>query len=306
MKFRAVVAALLLFTISLSANAQAQQPNIAAAPATHRPAKYPVKYGSNPAAAATFVHDGVTLYYETYGTGQPILLIHGNGGSIADLSAQIDFFRKHYKVIAMDSRDHGRSSDSPGPLNYELMTLDLAALLDHLHTGPVDVLGWSDGGIEALELGYMFPGKVKKIVSMAANLTPDGLAPEALKMIHEDLASTPPAAKNTPEGKRATKVTQMMLHEPNITFADLAKITAPTLILASDHDLISDQHTLDIYHHISNSQLAIFPNATHAIPFDDPALFNSTVNRFLTTPYVAKDRVRDALKSFEVMKAAQN
>jgi pimeloyl-ACP methyl ester carboxylesterase len=168
---------LFLAAISIAANAQTTQTNPAPAPATQKPTKYSVKYGSNPAASATFVHDGVTLYYETYGTGQPLLLIHGNGGSIADLAAQIDFFRKHYKVIAMDSRDHGKSSDSQGKLNYELMTGDLAALLDHLHTGPVYVLGWSDGGIEALELGYMFPDKVKKIVSMAANLTPDGLAP---------------------------------------------------------------------------------------------------------------------------------
>jgi pimeloyl-ACP methyl ester carboxylesterase/ketosteroid isomerase-like protein len=285
---------LCLAAISVAANAQTAPPSTAT---------QSVNYGSNPSAAATFTHDGVTLYYETYGSGQPLLLIHGNGGSIADLAAQIDFFRKYYKVIAMDSRDHGKSSDSPGKLNYELMTRDLAALLDHLHTGPVYVLGWSDGGIEALQLGYLFPAKVKKIVSMAANLTPDGLAPEALKMIHESLASTSPASKNTPEGKRETKVTQMMLDEPHITFADLAKITAPTLILASDHDLISDQHTLDIYHHIPNSQLAIFPNATHAIPYDDAPLFNATVYRFLTTPYVPKDRVADALKSFEAMKS---
>jgi len=303
--FRAIPV-LFLAAISITASAQTPQPNTTAAPAKVKPRAYPVKYGSNPAAAATFVHDGVTLYYETYGTDQPLLLIHGNGGSISDLSAQIDFFRKHYKVIAMDSRDHGKSSDSPTPLNYELMTRDLAALLDHLHTAPVYVLGWSDGGIEALELGFLFPDKVKKIVSMAANLTPDGLTPEALKIIHEGLASTPPAAKETPEGKRERKVTQMMLDEPHIPFSDLEKITAPTLILASDHDLISDQHTLDIYHHIPNSELAIFPNATHAIPFDDPALFNSTVYRFLSTPYVAKDRVRDAFKSFDAMKAEQN
>jgi len=72
-------------------------------------AKSTTKYGSNPAAGKTFVHDGVKLYYEVYGTGQPLLVIHGNGSSIGELKAQIEYFRKRYKVIAMDSRDHGKS-----------------------------------------------------------------------------------------------------------------------------------------------------------------------------------------------------
>ena len=105
------------------------------------PAKSAVRYGSNPSAGKTFTHDGIKLYYEVYGAGSPLLLVHGNGGSIHDLSAQIDYFRKRYKVIAMDSRDHGRSADSPDKITYEKMTGDLAALLDHLQTGPVDVLG---------------------------------------------------------------------------------------------------------------------------------------------------------------------
>lgn len=71
-----------------------------------------IPYGANAAAGARFVHDGVTLYYETYGAGQPLLLVHGYGFSIGSLAAQIAFFKQHYRVIAMDSRDHGRSSDS--------------------------------------------------------------------------------------------------------------------------------------------------------------------------------------------------
>lgn len=72
-----------------------------------------VRYGANPAAAKTFVHDGVTFYYETYGSGPPLLLVHGNGGSIASLRAQIDGFRGKYRVIAMDSRDRGRTGTAP-------------------------------------------------------------------------------------------------------------------------------------------------------------------------------------------------
>src|SRR5215203_3560386 len=144
-----------------------------------------VRYGANPVAGRTFIHDGIKFYYEVYGVGEPLLLVHGNGGSVADLSAQIAHFRKRYKVIAMDSRDQGRSGDSTDKLTYEKMTDDLAALLDHLNVGPVNVLGWSDGGIEALLLGIRHPAKVKKIVAMAANLNPseNALYPDALALI---------------------------------------------------------------------------------------------------------------------------
>ena len=161
--------AVVLFSLSLPALAGAQaKPPAAPAPATAAA----VKYGANAAAGRTFMHDGVKLYYEVYGTGEPLLLVHGNGGSIGDLGAQIAHFRRRYKVIAMDSRDQGKSADSPDTLTYEKMTDDLAALLDHLKVGPVNVLGWSDGGIEALLLGIRHPAKVKKIVAMAANLNP--------------------------------------------------------------------------------------------------------------------------------------
>jgi pimeloyl-ACP methyl ester carboxylesterase len=262
--------------------AQTSQPRTRAAAKT---APKPVaKYGSNPAAGKTFTHDGVKLYYEVYGTGEPLLLVHGNGSSIGELKAQIDHFRKHYKVIAMDSRDHGKSGDSPDKITYEKMTDDLAALLDHLKTGPVNVLGWSDGGIEGLLLGIRHPAKVKKIAAMAANLTPDGLHPQTLALIKSMLAEMPAAAKETPEGKREFKVTEMMLRDPQIELQALESITAPTLVLASDHDAIRDEHTLDIYH---------------------PVLFNTTVERFFRAPFVKKDRIKDLLKSMEALKASQ-
>lgn len=262
-------------------------------------------YFPNAATSGTFTHDDVRLYYEVYGAGEPLLLIHGNGGSVADFNAQVGFFRTHYKVIAMDSRDQGRSSDSSGPIDYEIMTSDLVALLDYLHIGPVNVLGWSDGAIEALELGMNYPGKVKKIAAMAANLEPDGAVPEIVTLVKQMIATTPASAKATPEGKREFTVTQMLLDEPHIPLAALEKITAPTLILASDHDVIRDEHTLAIYQHITNGQLAIFPNATHLVPYDNPVLFNTTVDHFLTTPFVKIDRVPDTMKSLEAMKASQ-
>jgi pimeloyl-ACP methyl ester carboxylesterase len=281
-------------------------PTLAVTQGATAPRQARVEYGSNPAAGKTFVHDGVTLYYEVYGAGEPLLLVHGNGGSIGTMAAQVSFFRTRYRVIAMDSRDQGRSGDSPDKITYEKMTDDLAALLDHLESGPVNVLGWSDGGIEALLLGIRHPAKVKKIAAMAANLNPstDAVYPETWAMARSMLASIPATVRDTPKGRREIKVTSMMFEEPHVDVRALASITAPTLVLASDHDLIRDEHTLEIYHHVPNGQLCVFPNATHMVPYDDPALFNATVDRFFTTPFVKKDRVKDFLASYERMMAA--
>jgi pimeloyl-ACP methyl ester carboxylesterase len=255
------------------------------------------RYGGNASVGRTFVHDGVTLYYEVYGTGAPLLLVHGNGGSIASFRAQIEYFRTRYRVIAMDSRDQGKSGDSPDAITYEKMADDLSALITHLKTGPVYALGWSDGGIEVLLLGMRHPEQVKKIASMAANLRPDGAVPETEGLIQAMRASIPDSARNTPAGRRGLKVMQLLTDEPHIDASALEAITAPTLVLAGDHDLIRDEHTLEIYHHLPNSQLAIFPNATHMVPYDQPALFNATVEMFFRTPFVKKDRIADMMKS---------
>ena len=240
------------------------------------------QYGANAAAGHTFVHDGVALYYEVYGRGEPLLLVHGNGGSIGSLAAQIEYFRDRRQVIAMDSRDQGRSGDSAERLTYEKMTDDLAGLLDHLGVGPVDVLGWSDGAIEALLLGMRYPDKVKRLVAMAPNLNPSdqALYPEAIELTREALDSMPPEARDTPQGRRELKTTEMLLVEPNIDASELGSIEAPTLIMVGDHDVIRPEHAVEIYEHLPNGALKVLRNATHMAPQDDPVRFNRAVERF--------------------------
>lgn len=278
---------------------------LAAAARSARPAAAAsaIPYGANKAASGTFVHDGVTFYYETYGKGEPLLLIHGNGGSIGTLAAQIAFFRTHRRVIVMDGRDQGRSGDGAGPITYEQMADDQAALLDHLKTGPVDVLGWSDGGIEALLMGVRHPDKVRKLVSMAANLRPDAVYPEVEQLAKDMVSSITPEARRTPQGQRDLKVATLLVDEPHIDLSLLRKVTAPTLILSSDHDLIRLDHTVAIYEALPAAELAVFPNSTHLVPYDDPQTFNATVERFLSAPFKPKDRMADTMASFEKMMA---
>ena len=97
----------------------------------------------------------------------------------------------------------------------------------------------------------------------------------------------------------------MALTEPHIDPKALETITVPTLVMAGDHDIIRDEHTLEIYHHLPNGELCIFSAATHTIPYDDPELFNTTVDRFFQTPFVKKDRVKDLLKSAEAQEKSE-
>ena len=265
--------------------------------AAESPPPHASVYGSNPAAGAYFEHDGVRLYYEVYGQGPPLLLIHGNGANIWSMKHQIAYFSQHYQVIAMDSRDHGRSGDAKDALTFEAMADDQVALLDYLHAGPALVLGWSDGAIEALLLAMRHPDKVTKVAAMAANLDPEGLAPQFLKLLGPPRKADPAHVPTRPD-----RVDALDRDEPHIKPEALEAIAAPVLVLAADHDAIADEHTLEIYHHLPNSQLVIFPDATHMIPVDDPDRFNAVVDRFFRTPFVKKDRVMDLLKSLQRMR----
>lgn len=119
-------------------------------------------YGRNEKVGKYVKTRGFKMYYETYGKGEPLLIIHGNGGSIDNFIYQIPYFSKNYKVILADSRAQGKSTDLSDSLSYEMMADDLNALLDTLHLDSCNVIGWSDGGINGLLLALRHPDKVKK------------------------------------------------------------------------------------------------------------------------------------------------
>jgi len=135
-----------------------------------------ITYGDNPKAGHYADVNGIKLYYETYGSGEPLVMLHGNGGSIDAFRNQIPFFQKHYQVIAIDSRLQGKSGGSPDTISYELMASDFCTLLDQLNIKSAYVLGWSDGGIDGILMAMNCPEKVKKLAASGANTVPDTTA----------------------------------------------------------------------------------------------------------------------------------
>jgi pimeloyl-ACP methyl ester carboxylesterase len=138
--------------------------------------QYVIPYGNNPAAGKYYKIRGINMYCEVYGEGKPVLMIHGNGGSIASFNETIPYFAKKYKVIAVDSRAHGKSIDNKDSLSFEMMADDFNALLDTLHIKKTYVIGWSDGAINTLVLAMRHQDKVIKLAATGANLWADSTA----------------------------------------------------------------------------------------------------------------------------------
>jgi pimeloyl-ACP methyl ester carboxylesterase len=260
-------------------------------------------YGSNSQAGKYIDVNDIKIYYETYGEGEPLMLFHGNGGSIEGFEFQIPELSKHFKVIAVDSRGQGRSTDSDKEITYALMASDMSELIDKLKLGTVYVVGWSDGGNIGLELAYAHPEKVKKLFAGGTNyshenyLTPfdstfimdknDPLV-VALKSLRQKRAAR--ASERLipkPEISPATqkKLEDLMEKYPNFTIEQLKQINVPILIAVGDHDLIALDHTVNLYKSLPHAQLLIVPGATHRVLVEQPDLMNNEIIKFLNTPY---------------------
>jgi pimeloyl-ACP methyl ester carboxylesterase len=263
-------------------------------------AKCQINYGSNEQAGKYADVNGIKVYYEIYGAGEPLLLLHGQGGSIQTFLLQIPELSKHFKVIAVDSRAQGKSTDSDKEITYALMASDMSALMDKLNLTSAYVVGWSDGGNIGLELALAQPQKVKKLVTFGANYT------------HENFMAPPDSVTMDPNDPRLLKVTPMLqkLKEgldklspavrkklsdlgekyPNLTVEQLKQIKVPVLVVVGDRDLIDLDQTVSLFRSLPHSQLLIVPGASHAVPIEQPELINSQVIKFLSTPFRDLDR----------------
>ncbi|AEE51533.1 alpha/beta fold hydrolase [Haliscomenobacter hydrossis] len=237
-----------------------------------------IPYGNNPQVGKYADINGIKMYYEVYGQGQPLLLLNGNGGSIRSRSQEIPVLAEKYQVIGVDSRCHGKTGCMAGDLNYEMMTDDVAALLDHLKIDSCLIWGQSDGGIMALIMGYRFPHKVKKMIVTGANVLPDTSAifPDIYNMMLEY-----PAIPDSMQRKH----TKLLVDHPHISGEQLGQIKAPVMVMAGDRDAIRPEHTLRIFESIPNSQMCILPGATHFLVREKPQLFQAILADFFEKPF---------------------
>ncbi len=253
--------------------------------------------------------NGLHLYYETHGTGKPMILLHGGLGSGEMFGPILPMLAERHQVIAVDLQGHGRTADIDRPFDVRLMADDVAALIDHLGLEKPDVVGYSLGGGVALLTAVRHPDKVGRLVSAAANVRRDAIPPEMLAQQNQVNAAAAEFMKDTPMYQLYDRVAPHPENFPQLLDkigAYMAKdfdfseevrgLQVPTLIVAADADMAPPSHYVEVFKLLDGGlrdggwmgegrpkgghALAILPGLTHYNLADSP-LFVAVVLDFL-------------------------
>jgi pimeloyl-ACP methyl ester carboxylesterase len=254
--------------------------------------------------------NGLTLYYEIQGSGDPLILLHGGLGSTGMTSQIRPALSNARRVITVDLQGHGRTADIDRPISYSAMADDVAALMGHLGIGEADLMGYSLGGGVALRTAIQHPGAVRKLVVVSTPCRRDGWYPEILAAVaqldviaaasmkqsalYRIYAGTAPRPEDWPV--LLTKLRDMLKQEYDWS-KEVAAIRAPTLLVFADADSVRPAHIVQFYELLgggqrdggwdgsgsSASRLAILPGLTHYNIISSPALV-AAVLPFLEAP----------------------
>ena len=240
---------------------------------------------------------GTRIYWEEFGTADapPVVVLHAGLTSIAFMGGQIEALAmQSYRVIAIDSSGHGKSSNTAPVPTYEMMTDDVVAVMDARKVTTADVVGWSDGGNIGLDLARRYPGRVRKLVAFGANHTPPPDGQDAdmtaefknaradagmffpLRYLYQKDSPTPDKWTEFFERERA-----MVFAGPHWSLADLAAIRAPVLLLNGEHDLVLLPYATAMKNAIPGARLEIVPGEGHELPLANPAKANPIMLSFL-------------------------
>jgi pimeloyl-ACP methyl ester carboxylesterase len=243
------------------------------------------KYGNNDSVGKYYDIRGIQMYVEVYGQGEPLLLIHGNGGSIRNVSPLIFDFQNKYKVIAVDCRNYGKSIYKGDSLSDEMIADDISELLIKMNMNSVYVLGISSGANSALWLSAKYPKQVLKAAINGANLTTSAETIGAYWNRHQKnlLDSLNHIQIKTEEEKIELK--NIKREYNNMTLDDLHKIQAPTMIISGDFDIIKPSHSVQIFENIQKAYLYIQPASGHLVSYIYKNEFISNIDHFFSTPF---------------------
>ena len=220
------------------------------------------------------------LYYTEKGFGTPLVLLHGNGENGEYFKNQIDYFAKKYRVIAVDTRGHGKSPRGNKPFMLETFADDLKSFLDENNLKRVNLLGFSDGGNIAIIFTLKYPDYVNKLAVNGANLFPSGLKAGFLLPVKLLYGLFYFPARFNKKVKRRLELLALMAKEPDILPEQLNDIKCPVLVMAGTRDLIKEKHTRLIAGSVPNSRLC-FLKGDHSIAKTNSLEYNKTVEKFL-------------------------
>jgi pimeloyl-ACP methyl ester carboxylesterase len=232
--------------------------------------------------------NGIKIWYAEFGQGEPVILLHGGLANSNYWGDQVPVLAKHYRVIVMDSRGHGRSTRNEQPYGYDLMASDVIALMDYLKIEKAAIVGWSDGAILGLDIAINHPERLTKLFAFAANSDPSGVKDIAQSAVfnayiaraekeYEKLSATPNEYKSFLD-----QISKMWATQPNWTADQLKSVKVPTWIVDADHDeAIKRENTLFMADNIPGAGLLLQAQVSHLSFLQDPQQFNADVLHFL-------------------------
>jgi pimeloyl-ACP methyl ester carboxylesterase len=237
--------------------------------------------------------NGVRIWYAIFGSGEPVIMLHGGLANSNYWGYQVPVLAKQYQVIVMDSRGHGRSTRDETPYSYHLMAKDVIGLMDFLKIRKAAIVGWSDGAILGLDIAINYPDRLSKLFAFGANSDPSGgkdaVSPNPVFIAYlartekeyAKLAPTPDQYKSF-----LTQISKMWVSDPHFTAEQLGRITVPTWIVDADHEeAIRRENTEFMAAQIPNAGLLLQPEVSHFSFLQDPNQFNNDVLHFLAHPY---------------------
>lgn len=237
------------------------------------------------------------LYYREAGAGQPMILLHGNGEDSSYFEQQMTYFSKKYRVIAVDTRGHGKSPRGTRPFTLSQFADDLRSFLDRKGLRRVILFGFSDGGNIALLFALKYPAYVDRMIINGANLTPMGVKlryqlVDTLK--YAALSAVIPAVscikiKSKQKWIRKKELLGLMVKEPFLRWKDLRRIKMPVLVIAGSNDMIKERHTKAICRALPGGRLRIL-KGSHFIAAEQPQSFNRAVDAFLRATQGGEDK----------------
>ena len=253
--------------------------------------------------------NGINLYHEVYGQGEPLVLIHGGLTTIGEMEGWVQALAKTRQVIAVEMQGHGRTADTDRPMSFAVMGDDIAALLNYLEIPRADLVGHSFGGASAIRAGIRHPDKVRRLVVISSPYARSGWYPEAQKGMSQISASMAENMMQTPTGKLSKqwpepqrfphfldKMGKMMTEDYDWS-AEIAKLGIPVLLVFADNDSVSQKHIAEFFAllgggvkepgwlntQLSKSRLAVVPGYSH-YNFIASAEVPQIVSRFLADP----------------------
>lgn len=219
-------------------------------------------------------------HYIERGQGQPLILLHGNGEDSSYFEHQLREFSRDHRVIAIDTRGHGKSPRGTAPFRIRQFAEDLHSFMQQQGIEKAHLLGFSDGGNIALTFALKYPAMVEKLILNGANLYPEGVKDEVQLPIELEYRIALMCAEHSAKAAAEAEMLGLMVNDPHIDPKELAALAVPTLVIAGDDDMIKDEHTRLIAASIPGAVLKII-HGDHFIANACPMPFNAAVREFL-------------------------